>query len=122
MNEENVYGEIRRLDFENFLWETFIILSLLNIYGDNDDKKYLQSKDNKYKEKSNKIFTFTLIVTFFIYVYFFLRNYNSYEKATESQKNLYLIKLLGSAFLIAGVLCLLYFQTRQTSFIGSPAE
>ncbi len=39
----------------------------------------------------------------------------------SKKKKLYEIKLLGSAFLIAGVLLLIYFQTHQNDFIGSPA-
>lgn len=121
MVDEKVYKEIRRLNFEDFLWIIFAILCLLNVYGDYDEKQYLKSHDNKYKEESNKVFTLTLIVTFFIYVYFLLRNYKSYENIDENQKRIYLIKLLGSSFLIAGVLCLLYFQIRQNNFTGSPA-
>lgn len=121
MNYENLYKEIERLNFEDLLWLTFAIISLLNIYGDYDDKEYLKKHDNKYKDESNKVFTFTLIVSFFIYIYFFLRNYKNYEEIDQSQKKLYLIKLLGSAFLIAGVISLIYFQVKQSSFIGSPA-
>lgn len=121
MNNKNIYKEVQRLNFEDFLWLTFAILSLLNIYGDYDDKKYLKSGNNIYRIESNQIFTLTLVVTFFIYLYFFIRNYKNYEVSAENEKKLYSIKLLGSAFLIAGIICLLYFQTRQTSFIGSPA-
>lgn len=121
MDNEKVYEEIKRLNFEDLLWLIFVFLSLLNIYGDYDDKKYLLTNDVKYKKESNKVFTFTLIVAFFIYLYFFARNYNAYKKASPEQKNLYLIKLLGSAFFIAGAICLLYFQINQNSFVGSPA-
>ena len=48
-------------------------------------------------------------------------NYNALNKASDEMKSLYEIKLLGSIFLIAGVVCLLYFQFNQKNFIGSPA-
>ena len=32
-----------------------------------------------------------------------------------------LTKVLGSAFLLASVICLLYFQSKNTNFLGSPA-
>ena len=117
----NIDKEIFRLDFENFLWFLFIILSFLNICGDNDDKKYLQSGESYYSREANHIFTFTLAVTFFIYLYFFVRNYKMYEAVSDSRKKLYLIKLLGSSFLIAGTICLWYFQNKESLFVGSPA-
>lgn len=121
MNGQNAYKEIQRLNFEDLLWIIFALLSLLNVYGDYDLKKYIESHDNEYKSESDKIFTLTLIVTFFIYVYFFLRNYKVYEQVLENQKKLYSIKVLGSIFLIVGIVFLLYFQRKQTSFTGSPA-
>lgn len=113
--------EIFRLEFENLLWVIFIMLSLLNIYGDLDDEKFLKTNNTSYKMESNYIFNFTLTVTLFIYLYFFIRNYKKYESIDDSQKDIYLVKLLGSAFLIAGIICLLYFQNQQNSFLGSPA-
>lgn len=121
MYSEKITSEINRLKFEDFLWVVFAILCLINVYGDYNDKEYLKTHNNTFRKNSNKIFEFTLIVTFLIYIYFFIRNYKAYVKATEEEKRLYVIKVLGSAFLIAGVLCLLYFQDSQSSFIGSPA-
>lgn len=121
MYSEKITSEINRLKFEDFLWVVFAILCLINVYGDCNDKEYLKTHNNTFRKNSNKIFEFTLIVTFLIYIYFFIRNYKAYVKATEEEKRLYVIKVLGSAFLIAGVLCLLYFQDSQSSFIGSPA-
>lgn len=113
--------KISQLNFEDFLWLVFATLCFINIYGDYNDKEYLKTNNVIFKNNSNKVFTFTLIVTFFIYIYFFQRNYKAYESAPEEQKQLYTIKVLGSSFLIAGVICLLYFQTKQSSFIGGPA-
>lgn len=121
MVSNNVIDEIGRLNFEDLLWILFIILSLSNIYGDYEEKEYLKTNNYKYKNTSNHIFEITLILTFFIYIYFFTRNYKAYEKESEEDKQLYSIKLLGSLFLIIGILCLIYFQTNQKSFVGSPA-
>ena len=121
MYDKNNDSKINRLKFENILWLIFAIISIMNIYGDNDEIEYLETNDKSYEKKSNEIFKFTLMVTLFIYIYFFLRNLKAYENATVEEKNLYLIKLLGSSLLIAGVLCLIYFQENETSFVGSPA-
>ena len=113
--------EINRLEFENILWLIFAIVCLLNIVGDYEEEMYIKNNDYNYKNKANKVFELTLSVTFLIYVYFAIRNYNALNKASDEMKSLYEIKLLGSIFLIAGVVCLLYFQFNQKNFIGSPA-
>lgn len=117
----NTNDEINRLHFENILWITFAILSILNIRGDYDEELYIKTNNNLYEKESNKIFEFTLIVTLFIYLYFFERNYKAYKRASNNQQELYMSKVIGSVLLISGVICLIYFQVNQTSFIGSPA-
>ena len=81
--------ELFRLNFENFLWVVFILLAVLNIYGDVDDKKFLQTHCSYYKEESHRIFTFTLVVTLLIYLYFFIRNYHKYNAVDYFEKYLY---------------------------------
>lgn len=87
MNYEDFCREIERLNFEDLLWGTFAVLSLLNIYGDYDDKEYLKSHNNRYRLESNKVFTFTLIVTFFIYLYFFLEIIKVMRILVRNKKN-----------------------------------
>ena len=117
----DVLEEIKRLNFEELIWIIFIIISILNIIGNSDEINYLKTNDISYQQESNYIFKITLIITFVIYIYFFNRNYKTYENANINEKKLYSIKLLGSSFLIAGIICLIYFQFNQNSFIGSPA-
>lgn len=121
MDNTEILDELKRLKFEDFLWITFAILCIINVYGDYNDKEFLITKNKIYKDKSNNIFEITLIVTFLIYLYFLKRNYKFYKKADFKDKELYSIKVLGSVFLLMGVICLIYFQTNQSSFIGSPA-
>lgn len=117
----SIEDEITRLNFEDFLWFIFALLCFLNIKGDADDKEYIKTNNNYYKDESNKIFEFTLIITSLIYIYFFFRNYIFLQRVNDNQKQLYSIKLLGSSLLLAGVICLIYFQVNNNSFIGSPA-
>ncbi len=118
---ETVEEEIRRLNFEDLLLIVFIILSTLNMFGNQNEKIYVQTKDNVYKNRANRIFEFTIIVTLIIYLYFFKRNYDSYNGVSEDKKGLYRVKVFGSLLLIVGTICLFYFQKKQTSFIGSPS-
>lgn len=121
MYDQDILNEINRLNFEDFLLLVFIVLSIINIYGDYNEKEFIKTSDRKYKNKANVIFEITLFVTLFIYLYFFIRNYNAYQKAEEKDKKLFIIKLMGSGLLIAGIICLIYFQDKQTSFTGTPA-
>lgn len=121
MYSQEIINELKRLDFENFLWILFAILSVMNIIGDDKEEEFLLTNESSFHDASNKIFEITLVVTLLIYIYFFIRNYHFYEKSSPENKQLYLIKLLGSSFLIAGIVCLIYFQFKQTSFVGSPA-
>lgn len=115
-NKEN---EINRLNFENVLWIIFIGLSILNIVSDNNQKEYVVSGNEYYKDKANDISIFVLGIVLFIYLYFFLRNYNMYNNKNNPTKE-DLIKVMGSVFFVIGTLCLLYFQIHsEDNFIGS---
>lgn len=121
MFDKSESSELSRLDFENFLWIVFIFLGIGNILGDISDQAYIKTKDQFFKENANKIFEITLTITFIIYIYFFIRNYAFYKRASEREKTDYFIKLLGSTLLLVGAICLIYFQFKEDSFEGSPA-
>jgi len=118
--DSKLIREITRLNFEDILWGITIITGILSIIGNYCEKEYLKTNQYVFKNRANKLFEITAVVTLLIYIYFWQRNYNAYEKCSERDKKLYLIKLLGSSFLIAGSICLIYFQFKQEDFIGSP--
>lgn len=82
MYDTKTLEELKRLKFEDFLWIVFGISCFLNVYGDYNNKEYLLTHNNYYKSNSNKIFEITLIITFFIYLYFLSRNYKFYKKSS----------------------------------------
>lgn len=112
----NAFDELKRLNFEDLLWITLGITSFLNVLGDYNIKEYLKTSDNTYKSTSNKIFEFTLFVTLIIYIYFFYKNYQTYKTVNNYQKKIYLVRVLGSIFLIVGKIMLLYFQENSSLF------
>lgn len=118
MNDFN--KKILMLYFEDFLLVIFICLNILNMIGDKYERDFLRSNRNVYKIYANRIFDFTLFVTIIIYFYFLIRNYKSYRDISYDQKNLYRIKLFGSIFVIVGIICLFYFQRKQSNFVGVP--
>lgn len=111
MNND-IENTIKRLNFENFIWFLFIIISILDIYGDELIKKNLRYNDKKAIDRANKIFLAITVVSILIYLYFFNRNYSDYKKFHNKS---YQIRFIGSIFILAGTLCLLYFQLTTTS-------
>ena len=118
--DNDILNKINRLKFEDLIWIIFIFLSLANIYGDKLERDYLNYHNQKIEDRANLVFEITLIISFFIYLYFFQRNYKDYQKVPDNQKKLYMIKLLGSSFFLAGIICLIYFQSKNSGFIGTP--
>lgn len=116
----NIFDDdIARLNFEDIIWFIFIGLSVLDIVGDKYLKDYIKNGEKAKEVVANKIFLFILIISLFIYIYFFIRNYRAYEKVKDDEKGLYLIKLFGSALLVVGVIYLIYFQYNNSDFIGT---
>lgn len=112
---------LNRLKIEDYIWVIFISLSVINMFGDSLQKKYVSTKNPEYQKEANEVFTFTLLATLFIYIYFFKRNYEALENISDENKELFTIKALGTAFLVVGILCLLYFQVNNKNFIGTPS-
>lgn len=121
MNNINEEQALKELNIEDFLALIFIGLGILSIYGDQIQKEYIKTKDNKYQQQANSVFDFILIVTFLLYLVFLYRNYKNYKNASPERKELFFIKLLASCFLLAGIICSIYFQINNKNFIGAPA-
>ena len=115
---DTIIKELKRLGFEDIISLIFIICSLINLFGNNNQKKYLITNNKQYEEDANNLYIIGLILTFLIYIYFFSRNvgmYNNKDNPTNSD----LVKVIGSFLLIIGILCLLYFQiNNDDNFIG----
>lgn len=119
MNSNDNNSMIKRLTFENFIWIAFIIISALDIYGDELLKRNIRYHDQKAEKRANKLFTGIAYFSVIIYIYFLLRNYSDYKK--YKNKN-YEIRLLGSIFILIGSICLLYFLKNTTNETDSPSN
>ena len=117
MNEQE--NLIERLNFENFIWITFIIVSVLDIYGDELIKKSVLNNDAASKDKAENLFLFVALVSILVYIYFLYRNYTDYKKYCNKD---YQIRLLGSIFVLIGTLCLFYFQLNTINFDDLPSN
>lgn len=113
--------ELRELKTQNYLFLLFAIISIMNINGDYYEEEYIRNNNLDSKNKANEIFKLTIKMAILIYIFYLVRNYEAYKNVSEEKKKLYFIKLYGSCLIIAGSICLLYFQNNQTSFVGGPA-
>lgn len=113
---DNVEEIVKRLRFEDLIWISFIVISILDIYGDSLIRKSLLSNDKEANKKANKLFLGIVLFSILIYIYFFARNYSDYKKyKTEN----YQVRLVGSGLILLGTLCLLYFQLNNTMEVDS---
>lgn len=106
MNQDQI-NTIKRLNFENIIWVIFIIISALDIYGDELIKKNIIYNDKSSETKATNIFLILTVVSLLIYLYFLKRNYNDFNKYKNKD---YEIRFIGSIFILIGTLCFLYFQ------------
>lgn len=111
--------EISLLNKEDIINLIFIFLAILNVTG---NKHLRSSKLNNSLEETiiaNQIFTFVIIITILINLYFLIRN--KHESTLHPNQKEYQVKVLGSLLFIIGGFCLLYFQiSLKESQIGSP--
>ncbi len=121
MFDKSDTSEIKRLEFEKYVWIVLIFLGIANIFGDEEEQEYLKTKDYELHTKAKKIFKFSLIVSIIIYVYYLIRNYAFYEQMSGKKKETYFINLLGSILLISAALCFLYFDEHEEDFEGTPS-
>ena len=69
--ENNTNEIINRLNFENLIWICFIVISALDIYGDELIKKSLKNNDTHCRKKADKLFLGITLFSILIYLYFF---------------------------------------------------
>lgn len=91
MNIDN--ERINELVIDEWIWIAFIILSLLNIRGDECEKKYCYDHIQEEKAKAKKIFNFTVFCSFLIYFYLATKNCKKYNKAKQTNQDVSIIEI-----------------------------
>ncbi|MCI8794051.1 MAG: hypothetical protein HFI73_01595 [Bacilli bacterium] len=115
-------SKVKELEFEKVLWWIVIFLSALNIYGDNLEQLFFKNNNIGAEKKAKKIFIFTITVSLIIYLYYVYRNYKYYSvsKFKRNETFLYLIRLIGSIFVVVGVIFILYYEVKEKTPVGTP--
>lgn len=78
---------ISELVIDEWIWVVFIILSILNITGDECEKKYCYNNSIDDKIRARRIFKFTVFVSFLVYSYLAYLNCCKYREAKINNKN-----------------------------------
>lgn len=110
---------IKRLSFENIIWLTFIVVSALDIYGDELIKKSVRENDESAQRRSENLFLFVSLISILVYIYFLYRNYSDYKKY---HNDLYGIRLFASGLILTGTLLLFYFQINVNNNADLPSN
>ena len=115
-------SKVKELEFEKVLWWVVIFLSALNIYGDNLEQLFFKNNNIGAEKKAKRIFVFTITVSLIIYLYYVYRNYKYYSvsKFRRNDTFLYLIRLIGSIFVVVGVIFILYYEVKEKTPVGTP--
>ena len=115
MNSKDI-ERTKELIIDEWIWILFIILSILNISGDELEKSYCYYHIDKEKTKAKNIFTLTVFVSFLIYVYLAHKNCNKYIKAKYNNQDTSLIsaRCLGSILVVIASSLFLTAQLKDT--------
>ncbi len=108
---------IKELVIDEWIWVIFIILSFLNIFGDELEKDYYQQNDIEKDQSAKNIFTFTVFISFLIYVYLFYQRYTKTKKMRSLKKDTTLcdLRCLGSILVVTASIIFLYCQLKEKS-------
>ena len=84
---------VSELVIDEWIWVIFIILSILNISGDELEKKYCFDHEEKAMSNAKKIFKLTVFVSFLIYFYLAYKNCKKFHKFNVNNRD---TKLIGT--------------------------
>lgn len=104
----------RELRVDEWIWVIFIILSIFNIFGDELEKKFYREKDISSKNLSKSIFTLTVLVSFFIYVYLSYRKYQAFSRNKAEGKNTDICEMRFFASILVVIASFLYLYCQLT--------
>lgn len=116
MNDNAIDRErVSELVIDEWIWVVFIILSALNIGGDELEKKYCINHEEKAKIRSKKIFKLTVFISFLIYLYLASKNCKKYHKLKSANQDTNLIgtRCLASILVVIASSLFLMAQLRD---------
>lgn len=108
---------LKELRIDEWIWVVFIILSALNIFGDELEKDYYTQHNIQKDKTAKKIFTITVFISFLIYCYLAYQRYQRVQilKTTNKNTELEEMRLFASILVVIASIIFLYYQLESTS-------
>lgn len=105
-------NRIKELGIDEFIWIIFIVLSILNIIGDECEKDYCISHLEDKKKISKNIFTFTIFISLLIYLYLEGQRCYHYKECKYKKQNtsIWGLRCFGGLLVIVATVLFLYCQ------------
>ena len=113
MSDDKRIGELK---IDEFIWVVFVILSVINIFGDECEKDYCKNHVYEQKIRSKRIFTFTIFASLLIYLYLEYQRFNHYSECKIKGQNtsIWELRCFGGALVIVATVLFLYCQIVET--------
>lgn len=110
-------NKIKELRIDEWIWVIFIILSVLNIFGDECEKDCCINYDANKDSLAKKIFTFTVFVSLLIYCYLAYQRYSRVKLKHQYQQESSLdeLRFFGSILVVIASIIFLYYQLETTT-------
>ena len=118
------YERVSELVIDEWIWVVFIILSILNISGDEIEKHYCYYHERRDKEISKKIFKITVFISFLIYIYLAYKNSKKYKIALERNQDTSIIsiRMVASILVVIASSMFLYAQIKDSEPVNPSIE
>lgn len=109
--------KLMELKIDEWIWIIFIILSALNIFGDEYEKDFYLCHDIYKDGIAKKIFTFTVFVSFLIYCYLAYQRYCDIKVRRQmgQYSSLNELRFVGNILVVISSFIFLYYQLETTS-------
>ena len=104
----------KELTVDEWIWVIFIILSIMNIVGDELEKQVYREKDISSKNLSKSIFTLTVLISFFIYIYLAYKRYQVMKIKKKEGKNIDICQTRLFASILVVIASFLYLYCQLT--------
>lgn len=107
---------IKELRIDEFIWVIFVIISILNVFGDECEKDYCKNHVYEKKIRSKKIFTFTIFVSLLVYLFLEYQRYEKLKLSKIKNQNISICEMrcFGGALVIVATVLFLYCQIVET--------
>jgi len=99
---------VNELVIDEWIWVVFIILSALNIGGDELEKEYCYNHEDAIKSRAKKIFKLTVFISFLIYLYLAYKNCKKYHKIKKNNQDTNLIGTRCFASILVAIASFLF--------------